>query len=145
MKSRHPRLSLQGFPPDPAWVADLREFSTVPEEGEMDAAEWAAHCRRRAEILRRWPDRFRALGLDPEAEAAEMDKSASKMARLAVEYDTALEGFLQQTADVADAEYSLFKEADALVKKLDENDPSDPGVRQLKEALDEARKNFPKE
>ena len=101
--------------------------------------------RRRLEILRRWPEQFRALDWDYAGVLAQVEQALAHMTQLNADVEKATEVYLQAEADLADEEYRLFKKRKAEVDKLYEENPFDPEVQRLKEELDELAKQFPKE
>jgi hypothetical protein len=65
--------------------------------------------------------------------------------RAAAKAEAATEASLQANADLADAEYKMFKATEPIVRAAYEERPFDPQVQEWKEFHDEWRKQMPKE
>ena len=138
------------LPPDtnPAFLADLAEFMALPAPEafkELTDEEQLACFRRRVDILRRWPDEFRALDWDYAAMLAQVEDALRELTDSYAHLEKTTEAYLQSTADLADAEFGLFKQWKAIAERLYEEKPFDPEVQRLKEELDELSQQFPKE
>lgn len=89
--------------------------------------------------------RLIARGLDPEAEFKRV--AALKDAFLAADkdYEQAVDDHLQKTANLADAQYTLFKSLRDLVQELKRTDPLNPQLEELEDFLEAMAERVPKE
>ena len=126
-------------------LAKLRDRPSLEEVQEMPNDEAIALFRRELRILRRWPEQFRSSGMDYDHRVAEMERALKDLGKADKELDQTTEAYLQSTANLADLEYTAFKEAAPVVEMLYAEFPFDPEVQRLKEQLDELSKRFPKE
>ena len=89
--------------------------------------------------------RLIARGLDPEAEFKRA--AALKDAYLAADedYEKAVEDSLQKRANLADAEYALFKSLREVAQELKRTDPLSPQLEELEDLLEAMAERVPKE
>ena len=89
--------------------------------------------------------RLIARGLDPEAEFKRV--AALKDAYLAADkdYEKAVDDHLQKVANLADAQYTLFKSLRDVVQELKRTDPLNPQLEELEDFLEALAEQMPKE
>ena len=89
--------------------------------------------------------RLIARGLDPEAEFKRV--AALKDAYLAADqdYEKAVDDKLQKAANLADAEYTLFKALRDVVQELKRTDPLNPQLEEWEDFVEAWAERVPKE
>ena len=111
----------------------------------------------RAELLKKYQEllpklkspevraRMIADGLDPEAELKEYADSVDALRAAAKDLDGTQEQFLHTTANVADAEYELFKHLRQAIQMMRDAEIFEPQLDEMEEQLKAWAERLPKE
>lgn len=122
----------------------LRFFFVQPPDG-MDDEGIIKFSRERIALTRLYRDELIAHGVTADAFLADMVPKIQDLEKACVAVDKAEDAALTARANLADAEYELFKQTKKWVESMEEEKPFDPAVQEWREQLDELAKNFPKE
>jgi len=121
------------------------EFLRQPPPPGLEAEELIAHLQNQHARIRQHAALIRGQGMDPDKLIGITAGSLANLIRACQASDAANEKMLGAMADKADAEYKVFKTLAPVVEAAYEIAPFDPEVQELKEFLDEWRKQMPKE
>ncbi len=124
------------LPPDPD-----PEYETDDEEMRQLLKEVKAVIR----ILEQDRARFIAEGVDVDGRIASLRAGMKTFIEADMAKQEADEQLLQSTADLADAERAVFQFLAPLVEEKHAEKPFDPVLQEMKEQVDEWRKQMPKE
>jgi hypothetical protein len=122
----------------------LRFFFAQPPSG-MEDEEFLKFSRERIAMTRLYRDELIAHGVKADAFLADMVPKLQDMEKACLDVEKAEDDLLMKRADLADAEYELFKQTKKWVESMEEEKPFDPAVQEWREQLDELAKNFPKD
>jgi hypothetical protein len=114
-------------------------------EKDAQARQLLKEYRRLIAFLEANATELKASGVDVQPMLAQTKADLAKLEGICSEADSAEESFLQATADLADKEREVFKEASKLVDHLLEQNPSDPRVQKLLRQREQLKKQFPRE
>jgi hypothetical protein len=121
------------------------EFLRQPPPPGLEAEELIEHLQNQHARIRRHADLIREHGMDPDTLIGFTAKPLATLIRACEVCDEKQEELLNAMADSADAQYKLFKDLEPIAEQLYEINPFDPEVQELKEFVDEWRKQMPKE
>lgn len=122
----------------------LRFFFVQPPEG-MDAEEFLKFSREQVAMTRLYRDELIAHGVKADDFLANIVPKFQAAEQACLDVDKSENDLLTARANLADAEYNLFKLMKQGVESMEEEKPFDPAVQEWREQLDELAKNFPKE
>jgi hypothetical protein len=122
----------------------LRFFFAQPPSG-MEDEEFLKFSRERIAMTRLYRDELIAHGITADAFLADMVPKLQGLEKACLDVDKTEDDLLTKRADLADAEYDLFKQLKQQVESMEEEKPFDPEVQASREQLDELAKNFPKD
>lgn len=121
------------------------EFLRQPPPRGLEAEKLVEHIQNHHARIRQHAALIREYGLDPDKLIGFTAGSLAILIRACQDCDAANEKMLGAMADKADAEYKVFKSLEPIAEKAYEINPFDPEVQELKEFVDEWRKQMPKE
>jgi hypothetical protein len=122
----------------------LRFFFVLPPEN-LEAEELVAEVRHRVAKAREYREELLARGIPVDRFITQMSAKADDLAAQNKDCDEAQDRLLTAQADLADAEYELFKQMKSAVEKMEEEHRFHPQVQEWREQLDEMSSRFPKE
>jgi len=121
------------------------EFLRHPPPPGLEAEELIEFIQQQHARIRQHAALIREYGMDPDKLIGFTAGSLATLIRACQACDAANENMLGAMADKADAEYNVFKTLEPIAEKAYEINPFDPEVQELKEFVDEWRKQMPKE
>jgi hypothetical protein len=124
--------------------AHLRFFFD-PLPPELEDEEVVKFMRERMERVRELRDEFIAHGVAADRFLAESEPKIADLELANQEVDKLEDALLNARADLADAQYNLFRASEQALRVMEEEKPFDPQTQELREEIDEWAKHFPKE
>lgn len=118
-------------------------FEAFPENLEGD--EVLEYSRTRLAKVRQHRDELVAHGIAADRFIADMEPRIAAAEKSQAKVDQLEDKLLHARADLADAEYKMFRETEKLLKHMEEQAPFDPLTEQVREDVEEWRKHFPKD
>ncbi len=120
---------------------ELRFVTEVPDMKKLDSEQLFEFVCERLKKLRQHREALVALGWNPDATIAALERGQREFEVLSKQLDLAQDAMLHAWADVADGDTDLAKLLEAMI----EENPFDPQVEEWKAELEELRKQTPKE
>jgi hypothetical protein len=118
-------------------------FDPLPKE--LEDEEVLQFMRERVARVRELRDEFIAHGVAADRFIAESEPKIAGLELANQEVDRLEDALLNARADLADAQYKLFRASEQALRRMEEEKPFDPQVQELREEIDEWAKHFPKE